>query len=70
MKKDVFYYLIVDDIQTVAEDQLNRRLTKKEIDMVKDEIADRISWFDPIADVLQEKFGTKNEGDNDNNSDW
>jgi len=70
MKNDVFYYLTVDDIQTVAEDQFDRKLTKPEIEMVKDEIAERICWFDTIAVVLQEKFGTKNEDDDNNNSDW
>lgn len=68
MEEGVFYFLTTDDIQTVAEDQLDRRLTDQEIEMVKDLIAERIEWFGPIADVLNNVFGIQ-EVDKDENSD-
>ena len=65
MEDDVFYILIEEDIQTVAEEELNRRLNKQEIESVKDKIAERIGWYDAIADVLNENFSREKDDKDD-----
>ncbi len=65
MEDDVFYFLNEEDIQTVAEDQLDRRLNKQELESVKDKIAERIGWYDAIADVLNENFSREKDDKDD-----
>ena len=44
----IVYSINVEDIQTVAKEVLERKLTKKEISLVEDSIGDYINWFDAI----------------------
>lgn len=65
---EIFYSLCIEDIQTVADESLGRPLTDAEIDMVKDEIADRIAWYDAIDYVITARFGeASSEFDDDDN---
>lgn len=52
MDKDMIYYLNRADVQTVAQQELGRELTNKEIDKIKDQIAENINWYDAIAYVI------------------
>ncbi|CAK8712439.1 hypothetical protein GCAAIG_01750 [Candidatus Electronema halotolerans] len=57
MDEEVFYYLTVEDIQSVATETIDRELTPVEINMIKDSIAERINWYDAIFHaILEEKF--------------
>jgi hypothetical protein len=44
----------VEDIQTVAEQELERELTDEEIKIVEDRLGDYIDWYGSIASVLGE----------------
>jgi hypothetical protein len=65
MKKDndIFYSLSVEDIQRVANEELNRALSGQEIQSVKDEICESIDWYGIIANVLNIRFGSENYED-------
>ena len=44
----IVYSLNIEDIQEVAQQVLDRDLTKKEIALVEKSIGDYINWFDAI----------------------
>lgn len=56
----IIYQLSVEDIQTAAEDFLDRKLNKKELKRVVDRIGDYIPWFDAIENVFLE-FGLESK---------
>jgi hypothetical protein len=57
MRSDkIFYGLNIKDIQTVALDTLERKLTDEEIKEILDPIADRIAWYDAIQNVILSKI--------------
>ncbi|MBW7886830.1 MAG: hypothetical protein H3C35_00540 [Bacteroidetes bacterium] len=57
MRSDkVIYSLCIQDIQVVALEILDRKLTKEELDKVLGPIADRISWYDVIEDVITQEI--------------
>jgi hypothetical protein len=55
MDNRIFYSLNIDDIQTVAIQEINRRLSKSEIDNIKEFITEKINWYDAIANTISEK---------------
>lgn len=61
MNKEIIYSLNTTDIQTVALQELGRKLTNKELEEIKDEIAEKINWYDAIADTINAKFNVKIE---------
>ncbi len=57
MKKDkIFYYLTIEDIQDVANEQLGRDLSPNEIEQIKDKIAEKVNWYDAIAYTIMENI--------------
>jgi hypothetical protein len=56
MSKKIIYQLVVADVQEVAMDTINRKLTLDEIETIKEKIAERIEWFDAISGVISENF--------------
>jgi hypothetical protein len=52
----IVYSLNVEDIQTVALQEIERNLTPEEIEKIKYSIADKINWFDAIANSINEKL--------------
>lgn len=57
MRNDkIIYKLVVEDIQDVAEQELDRKLSDDEIRIIIDPIAEKINWFDAIADSINEKI--------------
>lgn len=57
MKKDkLIYYLTVEDVQTVANDELDRDLSPEEIETIIDGIAENIKWYDAISYAIMEKI--------------
>ena len=53
MKDRIIYQLTVEDLQTVANDYLNRKLTSKEILLLEEELGGYIDWYNIIEDVIR-----------------
>ena len=51
---EIVYSLNIEDIQTVATQEIERELTDDEIEKIKDLIAEKISWYDAIAAAINE----------------
>ncbi len=49
-----------EDIQTVASQELERKLTKIEIESIKELVASNINWYDAIANAIDKKIRTEN----------
>lgn len=56
-KNDIVYSLNIEDIQTVAIQEIDRELTEDEIEKVKDLIGEKINWYDAILNSIIEKIG-------------
>lgn len=52
--KKIIYQLTIADIQDVANKELERELSLQEIELIRDRIADKISWYDAIAESIDE----------------
>lgn len=52
--QEVIYSLNVEDIQSVALQEIDRDLTSEEIENLKDSIADNINWYDAIAFAISQ----------------
>lgn len=63
--KKIIYELTIDDIQEVAIQELDRELTKEEIKQLIDPIAEKIPWYDVIADSINEQFGEPETSDDE-----
>ncbi len=59
MENRIFYSLNIEDIQTVALEELDRVLTGEEIEMIMNEVPERIPWYEIIADVMYQKIDAK-----------
>jgi hypothetical protein len=58
-KSTVFYSLNEEDIQNVALQEIERKLSEPEIESIKELIASNINWFDAIAKAIYEKIKTE-----------
>ena len=52
----IIYLLNVEDIQTVALQEIERNLSLEEIEKIKKSIADKINWYDAIANSINENI--------------
>lgn len=52
----IIYSLTVEDIQTVSEETLDRKLSDNEIKIIVDSIAEKINWYAAIEDSINEKI--------------
>lgn len=52
----IIYSINIEDIQTVALQELERNLSPEEIEKITNNIADKIDWYDAIADLINEKI--------------
>lgn len=50
----IIYSITIEDIQTVVEENFDRRPSKEEIQFVEERIGERIGWFDIIENILSE----------------
>lgn len=55
----IIYSINVEDLQTVAEQELDRELTDKEIKRVEERLGDYIDWYGTIAITLNEVIKKK-----------
>jgi len=61
-KSKIIYSLNEEDIQTVANQELERDLTLDEIEKIKDSIAQNINWYDAIAYSINQHIELEVEG--------
>jgi len=52
MEEKIIYQLTIEDLQNVANEILNRKLTEEEISFVADKLGDCINWYDAIQDAI------------------
>ena len=52
MGSKIIYKLTIEDIQNVAQQELERNLTIVEVNKVVDLIGETIDWYNPIADAI------------------
>ena len=58
-KNDIVYSLNIEDIQTVAIQEIDRELTEDEIEKIKDLIGEKINWYEAILNSIIEKIGLR-----------
>ncbi len=51
-RSKIIYSLTIEDIQMVAEQEIDRELTIEEIKQIEDSIAEKINWYEAIADTI------------------
>lgn len=64
MKSDIIYSLNKEDIQSTAFQEIGRELTDIEIEKIIDLIAEKMNWYDAIADAIAETIEEDEEEDN------
>ena len=52
----IIYKLVIDDLQLVATEILQRKLTPEELETFATKLADQIDWYDTISIVIRENF--------------
>jgi hypothetical protein len=60
-KNKIIYQLTIEDIQEVAMQELDRELKKEEIKRIINPIAEKIPWYDAIAEAINEMIVEKNK---------
>lgn len=60
-RSKIIYSLNEEDIQTVALQNLERNLSSGEIEKIINPIAEKINWFDAIANSINENIESKVE---------
>lgn len=50
--EEIIYSINIRDIQNVADEVLERRLTRKELILVKRSVGDYIDWFQAIDNAI------------------
>lgn len=56
MKDNIVYSISIEDVQNVAEQELDRKLTPEEVKLIANRVGDYISWYDAIALAINEKI--------------
>lgn len=57
-RNKIIYSVNIDDVQSVAEQELDRKLTVDELKIVADKIGDQFDWYGSIAAVLNQYITT------------
>lgn len=50
----IIYSLNIEDVQNVAEEELGRRASKKELKIIEDKVGDYIDWHEAITLALND----------------
>lgn len=54
MKKRTIYELTTQDVQLVADEEIDRKLQPDELEQIAEKVAEKIRWYDIIADAIKE----------------
>lgn len=52
----IIYSLNIEDVQTVASQEIGRELSENEIAEITNLLGDNINWYDAIADAISKMF--------------
>ena len=55
----VIYSLSIEDVQNVAEEELGRRASKKELKIIEDKVGDYIDWHEAISRSLNDAVSSQ-----------
>lgn len=60
-QNEIIYSINIEDVQNVAQDELERNLTLDEIKKIEDSIAENIDWYGAISNAINHNLviGTK-----------
>jgi hypothetical protein len=61
-KDRIIYYLNIEDVITVAEEDFEAELSTEEIKIIEDKVADFIDWRDAIYLAITEAFDITRPG--------
>ena len=50
----IIYSINIEDIQTVAEQELDRKLTEEELRLVENKLGDYVGWYEAILNAINE----------------
>ncbi|MBE7446977.1 MAG: hypothetical protein HS132_17865 [Planctomycetia bacterium] len=50
----IIYSINIEDIQNVAEQELDRKLTEEELRLVEDRLGDYVGWYEAILNAMNE----------------
>jgi hypothetical protein len=50
----IIYSINIEDIQTVAEQELGRKLTEEELRLVENKLGDYVGWYEAILNAINE----------------
>ena len=50
----IIYSINIEDVQNVAEEELERKLTAKELRLVEEKVGDYIHWYEAILNAINE----------------
>ena len=53
-RKKILYSINIEDIQTVAEQELDRKLTEEELRLVENKLGDYVGWYEAILNAIAE----------------
>ncbi len=53
-KNKIVYSINIEDIQNVAEQELERPLTEKELKLVEEKVGDYINWYEAILNAIND----------------
>ena len=51
-KNKIIYSINIEDVQNVAEQELERKLTAKELRLVEKKVGDYINWYEAILNAI------------------
>jgi hypothetical protein len=49
----IIYSINIEDVQNVAEEELGRKLSKKELEIIEDKLGDYIDWYSAIEIAIR-----------------
>lgn len=61
----IIYSICIEDVQNVAEQELDRELSKDELKIVEEKIGEYFNWYDTISAVIQFEIIDKSQNDDD-----
>ncbi|CAG1770275.1 hypothetical protein BAC3_00921 [uncultured bacterium] len=53
-RKKIIYSINIEDVQNVAEQELDRKLTEEELRLVEDRLGDYVGWYEAILHAMNE----------------
>jgi len=52
----IIYSINTEDVQNVAEEELGRKLSEKELEIIEDKLGDHIDWYSAIDAAIQNEI--------------